>query len=99
MARLTWTRHHTNEVSTLQLLSYPHTNKGPGAVWSEEKQMEIVDSLFHNFYVPPIILAVMRDEEGDEIRICVDGRQRLTSIVRFLGGSVCFQFLCRSILE
>jgi hypothetical protein len=50
--------------------------------------MGIIDLLFHNFYVPPIILAVMQDEGGDEICICVDGRQHLTSIVRFLSGSV-----------
>ncbi|KAI9442357.1 hypothetical protein H4582DRAFT_1927934 [Lactarius indigo] len=51
-------------------------------VWPTGKQMEIVDSLFHNFYVPPVIFAVMRDEEGEEVRVCVDGKQRLTSIVK-----------------
>ena len=50
--------------------------------------MEIIDSLFHNFYVPPVIFAVMRDEEGEEVRVCVDGKQRLTSIVKFLDGHV-----------
>jgi len=56
--------------------------------------MGIIDSLFHNFYVPPIILAVTRDDEGNEIRICIDGKQRLTSIVKFLAGSVRFKPLC-----
>jgi hypothetical protein len=51
--------------------------------------MEIIDSLYHNFYIPPIIFALMRDEDGEEIRICVDGKQRLTSIVKFLDGHVC----------
>jgi len=53
--------------------------------------MLIIDSLFHNFYIPPIVFAVVEDEEGHEIRICLDGKQRLTSIVRFLIGSVRFQ--------
>jgi hypothetical protein len=50
--------------------------------------MEIIDSLYHNFYIPPVIFAVMRDEDGEEVRICVDGKQRLTSIVKFLDGHV-----------
>ena len=58
-------------------------------VWPTAKQMEIIDSLFHNFYVPPVIFAVMRDEDGEEVRVCVDGKQRLTSIVKFLDGHVC----------
>ncbi|KAH9034821.1 hypothetical protein EDB85DRAFT_1863556 [Lactarius pseudohatsudake] len=60
-------------------------------VWPTGKQMEIVDSLFHNFYVPPVIFAVMLDEEGEEVRVCVDGKQRLTSIVKFLDGHVRLQ--------
>jgi hypothetical protein len=50
--------------------------------------MEIIDSLYHNFYIPPVIFAVMRDEDGEEVRVCVDGKQRLTSIVKFLDGHV-----------
>ena len=57
-------------------------------VWPTGKQMEIIDSLFHNFYVPPVIFALMRDEDGEEVRVCVDGKQRLTSIVKFLDGHV-----------
>lgn len=50
--------------------------------------MEIIDSLYHNFYIPPVIFAVMRDEDDEEVRVCVDGKQRLTSIVKFLDGQV-----------
>ena len=62
--------------------------RGIDVVWPTGKQMEIIDSLFHNFYVPPVIFAVMHDEEGEEVRVCVDGKQRLTSIVKFLDGHV-----------
>ena len=57
-------------------------------VWSDAKQMKLVDSLYHNYYVPPIVLAVMLDEEGIEVRRCVDGKQRLTSIQKFIDGQV-----------
>jgi hypothetical protein len=56
-----------------------------------EEQMLIIDSLFHNFYIPPIVFAVVKDEDGHEMRVCVDGKQRLTSIVRFLIGAVRLQ--------
>ncbi|TFY75589.1 hypothetical protein EWM64_g8422 [Hericium alpestre] len=50
--------------------------------------MELVDSLFHNYYVPPVVFAVAEDEDGHETRVCVDGKQRLTSITAFLNGQV-----------
>ena len=50
--------------------------------------MEIIDSLYHNFYIPPVIFAILQDDDGEEVRICVDGKQRLTSIVKFLDGQV-----------
>ena len=50
--------------------------------------MEIIDSLFHNFYVPPVIFALVKDEDGEDTRVCVDGKQRLTSIQKFFDGQV-----------
>lgn len=70
----------------------PTLTCGIDVVWPTGKQMEIIDSLFHNFYVPPVIFAVMQDEEGEEVRVCVDGKQRLTSIVKFLDGHVRLQY-------
>lgn len=41
-----------------------------------------------------MIFAVTKDDEGETVRICVDGKQRLTSIQKFLDGlvsaSLCF---------
>jgi uncharacterized protein with ParB-like and HNH nuclease domain len=62
--------------------------RGKDVVWPTGKQMEIIDSLYHNFYIPPVIFAILEDDDGEEIRICVDGKQRLTSIVKFLDGQV-----------
>ncbi|KAH9953921.1 hypothetical protein BGW80DRAFT_1191479 [Lactifluus volemus] len=58
-------------------------------VWSSTKQMAIIDSLFHNYYVPPVVFAISRDPiDGVETRLCVDGKQRLTSIQKFFDGQV-----------
>jgi len=54
--------------------------------------MEIVHSLFHNYYVPPVIFASTRDDSGEEVKVCVDGKQRLTSIQKFMDGHVRHAF-------
>jgi hypothetical protein len=50
-------------------------NSSADVVWPETKQIGLIDSLFRNYYVPPIIFAVRTDEDGEEIRLCVDGKQ------------------------
>ncbi|KAJ7063429.1 hypothetical protein C8F01DRAFT_1132989 [Mycena amicta] len=57
-------------------------------VWGEGKQIKIIDSIFRNFYVPPVIFAVNTLEDGTEKRTCIDGKQRLTSIHRFMQGLI-----------
>ncbi|KAJ6539424.1 hypothetical protein B0H19DRAFT_1315289 [Mycena capillaripes] len=63
-------------------------------VWPAHKQALLIDSLFRNFWIPPVVFAVVDDEEGVPIRVCVDGKQvadsiqRLTSIQRFLDGQL-----------
>jgi uncharacterized protein with ParB-like and HNH nuclease domain len=55
---------------------------------AESKQIKLIDSIFRNFYIPPVVFAVQKDDEGEEVRICVDGKQRLTSIQKFFDGHV-----------
>lgn len=38
--------------------------------------------------MPPIIFAVQKDDDEETVRVCVDGKQRLTSIQKFLDGLV-----------
>ncbi|KAF8157943.1 hypothetical protein B0H34DRAFT_706813 [Crassisporium funariophilum] len=57
-------------------------------VWPESKQVGLIDSIFRNFYIPPVVFAVVRDEDNEEIRVCVDGKQRLTSIQKFMDGQI-----------
>jgi len=57
-------------------------------VWSDAKQSKLVDSVLRNFYIPPVIFAVTVDKSGNETRVCIDGKQRLTSISRFMDGLI-----------
>ncbi|KXN89657.1 hypothetical protein AN958_05524 [Leucoagaricus sp. SymC.cos] len=57
-------------------------------VWPDSKQVGLIDSLFRNFYVPPVVFAVTKDEDGAMVRVCVDGKQRLTSIQKFFDGQI-----------
>ncbi|CAL1701770.1 unnamed protein product [Somion occarium] len=60
-----------------------------GVVWADSKQSYLIDSLFRNYYIPPIIFAVTRTSDGLETRVCIDGKQRLTSIMKFMEGEIC----------
>ncbi|KAI9452686.1 hypothetical protein BJY52DRAFT_1291929 [Lactarius psammicola] len=62
----------------------PHYQRD--VVWSEIKQIGLIDSIFRNFYIPPIIFAVSQSSDGTERRVCIDGKQRLTSIQKFMDG-------------
>ncbi|KJA14909.1 hypothetical protein HYPSUDRAFT_59115 [Hypholoma sublateritium FD-334 SS-4] len=59
-----------------------------GVVWNDSKQVALIGSLFSNYYVPPIVFTVKRNDDGSEIRVCIDGKQRLTSIHRFMLGEI-----------
>lgn len=56
-------------------------------VWPETKQIMIIDSIFRNFYIPPVIFAVKVHDDGSESKTCIDGKQRLTSIQRYENSS------------
>ncbi|KAF8129066.1 hypothetical protein EV363DRAFT_1169876 [Boletus edulis] len=57
-------------------------------VWPESKQIGLIDSILRNFYVPPIIFVAHQHEDGSETKTCIDGKQRLTSLHRFMDGMV-----------
>ena len=56
-------------------------------VWPETKMIKLLDSIYRNFYVPPILFAQV-EKDGQSILRCVDGKQRLTSIQKFFDGHV-----------
>ena len=51
-----------------------NAHKNPDVVWPENKQIGLIDSIFRNFFIPPVIFAVHNDG-GEETRVCVDGKQ------------------------
>ncbi|CAE6419801.1 unnamed protein product [Rhizoctonia solani] len=57
-------------------------------VWSDSKQSKLIDSILRNYYIPPVIFSISSDKNGNQTRVCIDGKQRLTSIYRFLEGHI-----------
>ena len=45
---------------------------------------------YQNYYIPPIIFAKKVDENGEESFNCIDGKQRCTSLLGFMDGSIPF---------
>ncbi|KAI0337285.1 hypothetical protein BDW22DRAFT_1383871 [Trametopsis cervina] len=62
-------------------------------VWPVSKQMGLIDSMFRNFYIPPVIFSVVESTNGEVRRVCIDGKQRLTSIWRFSHEKYFFKHL------
>ncbi|ORX34990.1 hypothetical protein BD324DRAFT_609725 [Kockovaella imperatae] len=62
-------------------------------VWSTTKMMGLIQSLFLNYHIPPILLNAVSqaDPEADVQMICIDGKQRCTSIREFMDGTIPFQ--------
>ncbi|GAN08355.1 conserved hypothetical protein [Mucor ambiguus] len=50
-------------------------------IWESNKMSELIDSIINNYYIPPLLFAVRRIR-GQEVRIVIDGKQRLTSARR-----------------
>ena len=59
-----------------------------GAVWSLEQQQLFIDSLLNGYDVPKIYLHDLRGKHPTKVYAIVDGKQRLTTIWRFLRGPV-----------
>lgn len=59
-------------------------------VWNPKKQSMLIDSMYRGFYIPPVVFSVHWDTASQaKVRLCVDGKQRLTAIMGFVSGRVC----------
>ncbi|HGF4915693.1 MULTISPECIES: DUF262 domain-containing protein [Vibrio harveyi group] len=59
------------------------------SVWSDEKQAFLIDSILKNIPLPPIFLhQTIEDKTGKTSFAVIDGKQRLTSIIRFIKGEI-----------
>lgn len=58
-------------------------------VWNPKKQSMLIDSIYRGFYIPPVVFSVHWDTTSQaKVRLCVDGKQRLTAISGFVSGRV-----------
>ncbi|KAF2629695.1 hypothetical protein BU25DRAFT_408967 [Macroventuria anomochaeta] len=62
-------------------------------VWTADRMTGLINSLMENFYVPPIILNKKPRPGQDaaapqETLVCVDGKQRLSSVLAFVKGMI-----------
>lgn len=67
----------------------PHYQRN--VVWRRPNMIKLIDSLWKRYYVPPVIFNIQVTQfEGEDkpcfVRTCVDGKQRLTSIAKFMAG-------------
>ncbi|OYW70573.1 MAG: hypothetical protein B7Z37_30340, partial [Verrucomicrobia bacterium 12-59-8] len=59
------------------------------SVWTEEKQSFFIDSILRNFPIPPVFLQQKIDNNsGKTTYELIDGKQRLTAIVKFIRGEI-----------
>lgn len=62
----------------------------PDPMWSAKMQSKIIQSILQNMFIPPVLFSLHEDLETKTIiRRCIDGRQRLASIQKFMDGQVC----------
>lgn len=63
-----------------------------GVVWPVDKQSAVIESIMRHYYVPPILLSVQKKEDDDPsddtYYVCIDGKQRVSSICNFLDNQI-----------
>lgn len=92
MLRAATITHKTTTKSILDLRNlYDHKNLNlePGfqrqSVWTEKDRANLLDSILRNYPLPAIFL-YKREEEGHLVFDVIDGKQRLESILMFMGA-------------
>ncbi len=58
------------------------------SIWSVEQQSLFIDSILKNIPIPPIFLREKIDKKGKTTFEVIDGKQRLTSVFRFIDGDI-----------
>lgn len=73
----------------LQKYNFEPSYQRRGDVWDDEKQSFLIDSILKNYPLPPIFLHQRIDENTGSTKYdVIDGKQRLTAIIRFLKGEI-----------
>jgi len=53
------------------------------AVWSKAKKQALMDSLFRRYYVPKLVIRLVRLSDKKTIKEVIDGQQRITTVQEF----------------
>ena len=67
-------------VANVHRINFPEYQR-ESTVWSRSAKQRLIDSIFRSFDIAPIYLY----ETADDIFDCIDGRQRVGTIMSFLG--------------
>lgn len=82
-------RGQCNEIKHPQATHVGDTELPEGEVWPPIRQSQLIDSIYGGIVLPPLVFSV----QSDGTRCCVDGKQRLTSIRKFMEGFVSRNFV------
>lgn len=58
------------------------------SVWNRKQQIDLLDSLFRRYYIPNIVLRLVRISESQTFREVIDGQQRIRTIQRFYANEL-----------
>lgn len=90
-----WTIATLWEFHTLDKINMSPKYQRSSGVWTEEKQSFLIDSIIKNFPMPPIFLHEFIDQKTGKTKYdVIDGKQRLSSIFRFISGEIALPDDC-----
>lgn len=58
-------------------------------VWSKKSQKKLINTILNNYYIPEVILGIVKEASNSEHKLEVlDGQQRITTILRFINNKI-----------
>lgn len=57
-------------------------------VWNRQRQQDLLDSLFRRYYIPRIVIRLVRLSDSKTMREVIDGQQRITTVQAFLNNEL-----------
>ena len=58
------------------------------SVWSRKKQQALLDSLFRRYYIPRIVIRLVRLDDERTVKEVIDGQQRITTAQDFFADEL-----------
>lgn len=82
-----------NEVSLIPTPMALIEHHNLDVIWKPKQMTGLIESLFQNYYVPPVVLACSTGLLDGGPVSCIDGKQRLTTIHSFMQGTVSYLYM------